>query len=392
MLRKTLFVLAIASALAACGKESKDPGKGGGKDGKTAASASAKLIISPEDVLTIESNALASGPVITGSVQPERNADLRAEVSAVVIQVLKENGEAVKRGDILVKLDETSIRDSLNSAEEASRAASQVLEQSERMFQRMKTLRASGMTSTQALEDTEIRRNNAQSDLSAAKSRAAQARQQLQRTLVRAPFDGIVSERKVSNGDTAQIGKELIRVIDPTSMRLEGLVSADKIGVVKVGQAVRFRINGYPGQDFLGKVRRVDPAANAVTRQVAVLVDFNDKTQPRVAGLYAEGRIEADSVSAVMIPDSALVKAGDQTYTWTVKDKALHKANLRIGARDIRTGHWEVQSGLASGDTVLRTPGSTFKDGQQVELAVPKKLPAAAVASSASTPAVAKGN
>ena len=349
MLRKTLFVLAIASALAACGKESKDPGKGGGKNAKEQASASVNLLVSPEDVLTIQSNALASGPVITGSVQPERNADLRAEVSAVVIQVLKENGEAVKRGDVLVRLDETAIRDSLNSAEEASRASSQVLEQSERMFQRMKTLRASGMTSTQALEDAEIRRNNAQSDLSAAKSRAAQARQQLQRTLVRAPFDGIVSERKVSNGDTAQIGKELIRVIDPTSMRLEGLVSADKIGVVKVGQPVLFRINGYPGQDFSGKVRRVDPAANTVTRQVAVLVDFNDKEQPRVAGLYAEGRIEAATVSALMIPDSALVKAGDQTYTWKIKDKALQKAVLRIGARDIRTGQWEVQSGLADG-------------------------------------------
>ena len=390
MLRKTLFVLAIASALTACGKESKDPGKGG-KNAKEQAGAAVNLLVSPEDLLTIQSNALASGPVITGSVQPERNADLRAEVSAVVIQVMKENGEVVKRGDVLVRLDETSIRDSLNSAEEASRAASQVLEQSERMFQRMKTLRASGMTSTQALEDAEIRRNNAQSDLSAAKSRAAQARQQLQRTLVRAPFDGIVSERKVSNGDTAQIGKELIKVIDPTSMRLEGLVSADKIGVVKVGQPVLFRINGYPGQDFAGKVRRVDPAANAVTRQVAVLVDFNDKEQPRVAGLYAEGRIETETVSALMIPDSALVKAGDVTYTWKVKDKALHKTNLRIGARDVRTGQWEVQSGLVSGDTVLRTPGSTFKDGQKVELTAAKAVPAAAVASS-STAVAGKGN
>ncbi|KAB8037363.1 efflux RND transporter periplasmic adaptor subunit [Janthinobacterium aquaticum] len=380
MLRKTLLVVAIAAALTACGKESKDPGKG------KAAATTANLLISPEDVLTIASDALASGPVITGSIQPERNADLRAEVSAVVLQVLKENGEAVKRGDVLVRLDETAIRDSLNSAEEASRAASQVLEQSERMYQRMKTLRASGMTSTQALEDTEIRRNNAQSDLSAAKSRAAQARQQLQRTLVRAPFDGIVSERKVSNGDTAQIGKELIRVIDPASMRFEGLVSADKIGIVKVGQPVRFRINGYPGQDFMGKVRRVDPAANTVTRQVAVLVDFADQHQPRVAGLYAEGRIEADSVNVVMVPDSALVKAGDLTYTWKLKDNTLQKTTVKIGTRDTRTGQWEVRSGLASGDKVLRTPGATFKDGQKVELAkaaAPAAVPAAAVAAAA---------
>ena len=150
MLRKTLFVLAIASALTACGKESKDPGKGG-KNAKEQAGAAVNLLVSPEDLLTIQSNALASGPVITGSVQPERNADLRAEVSAVVIQVMKENGEVVKRGDVLVRLDETSIRDSLNSAEEASRASGQVLEQSERMFQRMKTLRASSMTSTQEI-------------------------------------------------------------------------------------------------------------------------------------------------------------------------------------------------------------------------------------------------
>src|SRR5471032_1070484 len=385
MLRKTLLVVAIAAALTACGKESKDPGKG------KAATVASNLLISPEDVLTISGNALASGPAVTGLVQPERKADLRAEVSAVVLQVLKENGEAVKRGDLLVRLDDTAIRDSLNSAEEATRAANQTLEQAQRMFERMKTLRTSGMTSTQALEDAEIRRNNAQSDLAATKTRSVQARQQLQRTLVRAPFDGIVSERKVSNGDTAQIGKELIKVIDPTSMRFEGLVSADKIGVVKVGQTVLFSVNGYPGQNFNGKVKRVDPAANAVTRQVEVLVEFAGNNEPRVAGLYAEGHVESATSSALMLPASAMVQAGDNNYAWRIQSgpsgAKLVKANLTIGTRDERTGLWQVNSGLTSGDMVVRVPGATFKDGQKVELSVPKTVASATSATSAN-----KGN
>ena len=93
------------------------------------------------------------------------------------------------------------------------------------------------MASAQALDDAEVRRNTAQSELEAAKARVVLARQQLQRTEVRAPFDGIVSDRKVSAGDTAQVGKELLKVIDPASMRFEALVSADHVGEVKAGQA-----------------------------------------------------------------------------------------------------------------------------------------------------------
>jgi hypothetical protein len=70
------------------------------------------------------------------------------------------------------------------------------------------------------------------------------ARQQLERTEVRAPFNGIVSDRKVSAGDTAAVGKELVKVIDPTSLRFEGLVSADNIGTVAEGQRVWFRVHG----------------------------------------------------------------------------------------------------------------------------------------------------
>jgi membrane fusion protein (multidrug efflux system) len=374
MLRKTILVLAIAAALAACAKRPNDADK---KDAKPAV----QLSISPEDTLTIQTNALASGPVVTGSVQPERKADLRAEVSAVVLQVLKENGDVVKKGDVLVKLDETAIRDSLNSADASSRSAAQALDQAERQVARMKTLRASGMTSAQAMDDAEVRRNNAIGDLAAARSRAALARQQLARTLVRAPFDGVVSERKVSAGDTAAAGKELLKVIDPTSMRFEGRVSADRIAAVKVGQPVSFRVNGYAGQEFRGVVRRVDPSANEVTRQVEVLVGFAPGSQqPRVSGLYGEGRIESDSTAALMLPEGALVKAGDKAYAWRLKGSALNKAMLVVGVRDTRTGNYEVRSGLAAGDVVLRTPSAGFADGQKITLAPAKVASASAAA------------
>jgi membrane fusion protein (multidrug efflux system) len=383
MLRPSLlivsFICVLTMGLSACDKGGKSAGMSEA-DKKAKAAAERPLQVTEEDLLTIRSNALASGPVITGSIQPERRADLRAEVSAIVLQVLKENGESVKKGDLLVRLDDTSIRDLMTSAEAASRAALQNFDQAERQFQRLKTLRTSGMASTQQLEDAEIRRNNAQSDLVAAKARTVQARQQLERTLVRAPFDGIVSERKVSNGDTAQTGKELVKVIDPTSMRFQGLVSADKINNVKPGQTVGFRINGYD-QEFTGKVKRVDPAANVTTRQVEVMVEFADSAnQPRVSGLYAEGRIEAGSTQSLTIANAALIRDGDKASAWRVKDGELKKVSVVIGERDPRRGDYALRSGLVDGDKIIANPMSTLKDGQKVQLVASAGTTAAAPA------------
>ncbi len=374
MLRHTLLSLAIVTTMVACNKgpETAD---------KKAAASERPLLIAAEDLHTVRNSALSSGPSITGSVQPERRADLRAEVSAVVLQVLKENGDVVRRGDLLVRLDDTAIRENLASAEAASRAAGQSFDQAERQFQRMVTLRKSGMVSTQATEDAETRRNNAQSDLEAAKTRAAQARQQLQRTEARAPFDGIVSDRKVSAGDTAQIGKELVKVIDPTSMRLEGLISADNVGSVKAGQSVSFRVNGYGDQEFSGKIRRVNPSANATTRQVEVLVDFVDKKQPILAGLYAEGRVETESNSGLTIPATALVRDGDKSSAWRVQGNAIKKVTLDVGDRDPRSGEYLLRAGLADGDRLIRHPSATLKDGQKIEMATAVAAPTKAAAS-----------
>jgi membrane fusion protein (multidrug efflux system) len=347
-------------SLAGCGK---------GAAGKTAdAEKQAPMLISPEDVLTVSSNAMATGPSITGSIEPERRADLRAEVSAVVLAVLKENGDPVKRGDLLVRLDQTSIRDSLTAAEASARAADQAFEQAERQYQRMATLKQTGVVSTQQLEDVEIRRNSAQSDRAAAHTRVVTARQQLERTEVRAPFNGIVSDRKVSAGDTAAIGKELLKVIDPASLRFEGLVSADSVGQLKAGQHVWFKIHGYSTNEFTGVITRVNPAANITTRQVEVLVAFDDASkQPNVAGLYAEGHVETQTSATLSLPGASIVREGDNAFAWRVDGDKLSKVALTLGDRDARTGAFALRGGLAEGDKVLRFPNATLKDGQLVK-------------------------
>src|SRR5439155_11791909 len=105
-------------------------------------------------------------------------------------------GDSVRRGDLLVRLDNTAIRDTLTAAEAAELAARRALEQGERQFQRMSTLRQTGVVTVEQLEDSESKPNTEQSELEAARTRVVSARQQLKRTQVRAPFDGIVSERK----------------------------------------------------------------------------------------------------------------------------------------------------------------------------------------------------
>ena len=363
----TLFSVALclglSGALVACKKPESDADK------KLEA---VSISLGNEDVLQLGTSDHGTGPVISGSLQPQIRADLRAEVAAMVIKVHKENGELVRKGDLLVSLDNSVLRDNLNSAEESMRAAAQSLDGAERQYQRIKSLQAQGMVSLQGLEESENKRNSAQSEFVASKARVAAAKQQLDRTEVRAPFQGVVSARKASAGDTAQIGKELIQVIDPSSMRFEGQVSADQMSSLKVGQRVNFRINGVAQSgDQLGSrgtIKRIDGAANPVTRQVSVIVEIAGKDRPPVVGLFAEGVIETSTKSALMVSESSLRREGDKVFAWVLDGNKIVKRNVQLGDRDTRLGEWVVSSGLVAGEKILRNTSSSLKDGQPFTL------------------------
>jgi hypothetical protein len=99
-------------------------------------------------------------------------------------------------------------------------------------------------------------------------------------------------------------------------------------------------------------------------------VRFDDpKQQPGVTGLYAEGRVETRSAETLTVPAASVVREGDSAFAWRVKNGTVQRVKLDLGVRDARTGRYVVNDGLAEGDSVLRHPGSSLKDGQPARLA-----------------------
>ncbi len=357
--QKNLFYVAVlATFLSACSKPETT------EESKTETK---PLSLVSADVLKLQASELARGPMVSGSLQPVVKAELNAEVSGIVTKVLKDNGDLVKAGELLVQLDQTTFRDKLMSAQEAERSALVTADQAQKQLRRMQSLHKQNLVTAEVLESAEIKANQAHSELASAKARLVEARQQLERTEVRAPFDGVVAMRKTSAGDTAQIGKALMVVIDPSSMRFEGYIAADQVGQVKVGQAVNFKVNGYSSQRFDGVIERINPQAAETTRQVQLFVAINSK-EDLVAGLYAEGFIAIANQQSLMVPPSVLVQEGDNHFVWQLTDNKLHKVKVDIGAKDPRWGTVQLLSGVNIGDQVLLQPLGAIKEGATVTL------------------------
>jgi RND family efflux transporter MFP subunit len=224
MFKHLVIAIVAIPLLAACG--------GGEPDDDAATEMAKPLLLVSQDLIIAQPESLSHGPVIAGSLQPELRADLRAEVSGVVLEVLKDNGDVVSKGDLLLRIDATAIRDNLLSAQEAERTAEAALDQAERQFKRMQSVVEKGLVAVETVETAEGSRNQAQSALASARARVVESEQLLEKTEVRAPFNGVVAARNVSAGNTVQVGMELIKVLDIGTMRFEGMITADEVSKV----------------------------------------------------------------------------------------------------------------------------------------------------------------
>lgn len=356
--RKLTAVIAMALLAGACHK---------GQDTAEAHSAPSAVTVGPENIAVVDSTQLQIGPVISGSLQPGKEATVRAQVSGAVLATYVEEGEAVKKGQLLARLDATALQDAYLSAKQGARSAESALAVAQRNAERSRTLAKAGAIAPRDLEAAEQAETSARAAAADAKARLAAAQQQLSYATVEAPFTGRVSQRQAEAGDVVQPGGALFTIVNASTLQLEASVPAEQAGELRVGAPVVFSVNGYPNRTFNGTVDRINPTADPSTRQVRIYATIPNQEESLVGGLFAQGQVTLESREALLVPSSAVNQTQvTPTVTRLVKGKAQPTA-VELGARDEQHDRIEITRGLSVGDTVLLgsaqgvTPGTPIR-------------------------------
>ena len=321
-----------------------------------------------ENIAIAEQTMLRVGPLLSGSLQPAREADVRSEITGTVVQSLADNGQAVQKGQLLARIDDTAIRDQWLSARSLVTSATNAANVTRRDEERAKRLAEAGAVAERELDGARQARIAAEAQLEDARARLSLAQRQLDNTQVRAPFAGLVSERAASAGDVVQPGSEMFTIVDPSSMRLEASVPADALAALRAGDPVEFKVNAYPDRTFTGRVERINPAADPATRQVRIYVAIPNVGGRLVAGLFAEGRVATESRSAVVAPRNAIDVRGLRPTAVRLKNGRAERVEVELGLEDDATERVEIRHGLSAGDTLLVGAAIGVTPGSQVRV------------------------
>jgi membrane fusion protein, multidrug efflux system len=359
-----LALFGAASLATACG------GPGAAPPPSGAASAGG-VSIGPESVLTVARGEIRTGPLLSGELRAAREAMVRAKMAGSVLEVTVEEGQAVRRGAVIARIEARPLQDALLSSQSAVRSAEQALAVAEREAERTASLVKGGALAERDIELARTAVAGSQAQLADARARLASVRQQLEDAVVTAPISGVVSGRPVNAGDVVSPGTPIATIIDLSSMWLEASVQSEALSALKPGTPVEFQVRGYPGQIFEGHIERMAPAADPVTRQVMIFVDVPNTRGRLVAGLFAEGRVTSERRQAVVVPAIAVDTGGQSSWVLRLRDGKAERVPVQVGVRDDRTERVEILAGVAAGDVLLIGAARAVTPGTAVTVSGP---------------------
>ena len=315
----------------------------------------------------------------TGTVQAALSAQLSSQVMGTITRVNVHEGDHVRRGEVLVSIDEaqqqaaySGAKAGLQASQESIAAADADYALAESTMKRYQMLYDKKSVSPQEYDEVktrlaaaQARRDAAHAGRTQAEAGVSQAGTAMSFTKVRAPFDGVVISKLAEPGSMAAPGVALLVVEDPSRFRLEAQVDESKIGAVKLGESVPVVIDSLGDQPIAGKVTQIVPAADPSSRTFTVKIDLPPSPQMRT-GLFGRASFPRGEREAIAIPKSAVLSRGQMQAVYVIGGDQL--ASLRfVTLGSVSGDQVEVLSGLQSGDRIVTQPGDRELSGKQVE-------------------------
>ena len=346
-LRASAAVLVLVFALAAC--------KGGadastqGKDKKGTGSAPEAV---PVEVAQVSRRPIAASYAGTATLEPLAESQVVAKTSGVALEVLVEEGQQVKAGQPLVRLDADRARLSVAQAQAQLRKL-------ENNYSRAQQLVAQQLISAGEVDQMRY-------DLENARAQHEMAKLELSYTTVVAPISGVVASRDIKPGNFVQINSPIFRIVD--SQRLEATLNVPEREIAKLrpGQQVKLVADALPGREFIGSVDRVAPVVDTGTGTFRVVAAFagDGELQP---GMFTRLGINYDQrADALVVPRTALLEDGGEPAVYVVREGKAVRSALKLGYDE--AGWVEVREGLQAGDAVVVAGKAALREGSAVQV------------------------
>ncbi len=289
----------------------------------------------------------------TAPIEAFAEADVIAKVEGEIREVLVEEGDDVKEGQILARLDGDRLRLELNE----SRAR---LRKMERDFERNQDLREKGLLSEGDFEKLKY-------DLEALRASYNLASLELDYTQIRAPIDGVISERYIKLGNTLSVDDPTFRVtsLDPLVAYL--FVPEREFQNIQPGQPVGLDIDALDGPPIISSVTRVSPIVDPMTGTFKITIEIYDEQRRIKPGMFARIGVVYDThVNALQVPRSALVEDLGEISVFVVEDGIAVRRNVETGFSD--SGMVEIVSGIADGDEIITAGQVGLQPDARVEV------------------------
>lgn len=324
----------------------------------------------PETAVVVETRVLslqAEDDLVEagGTLRAAREATLAGKIMGTVVEIRKNAGDAVNRGDVLLVIDSRDVTGQIGSAQGALAQAKAAAALAESNFRRFEQLHSRSAASQLELDQARFQHETARGAVQQAEGAVAVANSYKAYAAIEAPFSGRVVDRLCEVGDLASPGRPLLRIEDTETLRLYASLDVSKGAAAEVGSVTRVRVPALNNREFSGTITEIVPAADPATHTLLLKIRLEPDPALR-SGLFARAFLPVGARDALRIPRQAVLRRGGISGVFVAEEG--HAAFRMVALADEESEFPRVLSGLREGDAILVNPPAGLEIGAPVEV------------------------